>query len=150
MSAVLNNLQVREYLPHRFPMLLIDKVNHLEPGHKVVAIKNITTNEPCFQGHFPERPVYPGVLILESMAQSMAFITYSKPGFQKKDNQIYFFAGIDKARFKRQVVPGDTLEIKTELVQTSQGVAKFKSVAYVDEKVVCKAEIMGALREFAQ
>lgn len=150
MSTALNNKQVREYLPHRFPMLLIDKVESLVPGQSVVAVKNVTVNEPCFQGHFPEQPVYPGVLILESMAQSMAFITYTEPGFVKQDNQIYFFAGVDKARFKRQVFPGDQMIIKTELTKTSQGVAKFKSVAYVDEKPVCKAEIMGALREFAQ
>lgn len=150
MSSSLTINQVKEYLPHRFPMLLIDRVDALVPGESVVAIKNVTVNEPCFQGHFPDQPVYPGALILESMAQSMAFITYSEPGFVKQDNKIYFFAGVDKARFKRQVFPGDQIVIETELIKTSQGVAKFKSVARVDGKLVCKSEIMGALRDFAQ
>ena len=143
----LNIKRVMEYLPHRFPFLLIDRVTELIPGERVVAIKNITINEPCFQGHFPEYPVYPGVLMLEAMAQTMAFITFSKIGFEKRPEKIYYFAGIDKARFKKQVEPGDQIIIKTELLQSSQGVAKFSSVAYVDDVVVCKAELMGALKE---
>ncbi len=138
--------QVMEMLPHRFPFLLIDRVLELEFGTSVTALKNITVNEPCFQGHFPDYPVYPGVLLLESMAQSMAFITYTEPGFEKQPGQIYYFAGIDKARFKKQVVPGDQVIIKTRLIKCSQGVAKFESIAYVEGKIVCKAGIMGALR----
>lgn len=139
--------QVMEFLPHRFPFLLVDRVLALEPGQSVTVIKNITVNEPCFQGHFPDYPVYPGVLLLESMAQTMAFITYTEPGFEKQPDQIYFFAGIDKARFKRQVTPGDQVVITTKLLKTSQGVAKFESIAQVDDKIVCKAELMGALRD---
>lgn len=143
----MNIHKVMELLPHRFPFLLIDKITELSKGESVTAVKNITVNEPCFQGHFPEYPVYPGVLLLESMAQTMAFITYTDPAFEKSPDHIYFLAGIDKARFKRQVGPGDQVIIKTKLVQCSQGVAKFESIAYVDDKVVCKADIMGALRE---
>ena len=139
--------KVLDFLPHRYPFLLIDRVLELESGESVTAIKNITVNEPCFQGHFPEYPVYPGVLLLESMAQTMAFVTYTTPGFEKSPEHIYYLAGIDKARFKRQVVPGDQVVIKTKLINHSQGVAKFESIAYVDDEVVCKANIMGALRE---
>lgn len=143
----MNIHKVMELLPHRFPFLLVDRVLSLEPGVSVEVLKNITVNEPCFQGHFPEYPVYPGVLLLESMAQTMAFITYTEAGFEKQPDQIYFFAGIDKARFKKQVIPGDQVIIKTQLIKCSQGVAKFEAVAYVDGEVACKAELMGALRE---
>lgn len=138
---------IMNILPHRFPFLLIDRVIELQEGQSVVAVKNITINEPCFQGHFPERPIYPGVLILESMAQTTALISHTLSQIEMNDNQIYFFAGINKARFKRQVKPGDQMIIKTELVKCSQGVSKFDSIAEVDGKTVCKAQLMGALRE---
>lgn len=138
---------IMNILPHRFPFLLIDRVIELQEGQSVVAVKNITINEPCFQGHFPERPIYPGVLILESMAQTTALISHTLSQIEMNDNQIYFFAGINKARFKRQVKPGDQMIIKTELVKCSQGVSKFDSIAEVDGKIVCKAQLMGALRE---
>jgi len=143
----MNIHKVMELLPHRFPFLLVDRVLSLEPGASVEVLKNVTVNEPCFQGHFPEYPVYPGVLLLESMAQTMAFITYTEAGFERKPEQIYFFVGIDKARFKRQVIPGDQVIIETRLIKCSQGVAKFESIAYVDGEVACKAELMGALRD---
>lgn len=143
----MNIHKVMELLPHRFPFLLVDRVLALKLGESVEVLKNITASEPCFQGHFPEYPVYPGVLLLESMAQTMAFITYTEEGFEKQPDQIYFFAGIDKARFKRQVIPGDQVIIKTQLLRRSQGVAKFESVAYVDNEVACTAVLMGALRE---
>lgn len=138
---------VMQMLPHRFPFLLIDRILELKEGESVVAIKNVTINEPCFQGHFPERPIYPGVLILESMAQTTAFVNYTSSGSGGRQDQIYFFAGINKARFKRQVKPGDQIMITTELVKSSQGVSKFDCVAKVDGKIVCKAQLMGALRE---
>lgn len=143
----MNIHKVMELLPHRFPFLLVDRVLSLEPGASVEVLKNVTVNEPCFQGHFPEYPVYPGVLLLESMAQTMAFITYTEAGFERKPEQIYFFVGIDKARFKRQVIPGDQVIIETRLIKCSQGVAKFESIAYVDGEIACKAELMGALRD---
>jgi 3-hydroxyacyl-[acyl-carrier-protein] dehydratase len=143
----MNIHKVMALLPHRFPFLLVDRVLVLDPGVSVEVLKNVTVNEPCFQGHFPEYPVYPGVLLLESMAQTMAFITYTEAGFEQQPDQIYFFAGIDKARFKKQVIPGDQVVIKTQLMKCSQGVAKFESVAYVDGEVACKAELMGALRD---
>lgn len=143
----LNIRKVMDILPHRFPFLLVDRVLELKPGESVTVIKNITVSEPCFQGHFPNYPVYPGVLLLESMAQTMAFITFMDEKFERKPDQIYFLAGIDKARFKRQVIPGDTVTIKTHLIKASRGVAKFESVAYVGDEVACSAEIMGALKE---
>lgn len=138
---------IMNILPHRFPFLLIDRVVELQEGQSVVAIKNITINEPCFQGHFPERPIYPGVLILESMAQTTALISHTLSQTEINDNQIYFFAGVNKARFKRQVKPGDQMIMRTELIKCSQGVSKFDCIAEVDGKVVCKAQLMGALRE---
>lgn len=138
---------IMKMLPHRFPFLLIDRIVELREGESVVAIKNITINEPCFQGHFPERPIYPGVLILESMAQTTAVISYTLPQTEISDGQVYFFAGVNKTRFKRQVKPGDQMIISTELIKCSQGVSKFDCVATVDGNIVCKAELMGALRE---
>lgn len=134
-------------LPHRFPFLLIDRIVDLKEGESVVAIKNVTMNEPCFQGHFPEHPIYPGVLILESMAQTTAVISYTLAKTEIKKGQIYFFAGINKARFKRQVKPGDQLIIHTKIVQCVRGVSKFISEAKVDGETVCKAELMGAVRD---
>lgn len=138
---------IMKILPHRFPFLLIDRIVELTEGESVVAIKNITINEPCFQGHFPELPIYPGVLVLEAMAQTTALISHTFSQAEVKNDHVYFFAGINKARFKRQVKPGDQMVITTELIKCSQGVSKFDCVATVDGKVVCKAQLMGALRE---
>lgn len=143
----MNIRQVMDVLPHRFPFLLVDKVLELNSGESVVVQKNITASEPCFQGHFPDYPVYPGVLLLESMAQTMAFITFGEKDFERGPNWIYFLAGIDKARFKRQVIPGDIVTIKTRLLKSMQGAAKFQSEAYVGEELACTADIMGMLKE---
>ncbi|EDY85870.1 (3R)-hydroxymyristoyl-(acyl carrier protein) dehydratase [gamma proteobacterium HTCC5015] len=136
-----------DLLPHRFPFLLVDKVLELVPNESVVVQKNVTASEPCFQGHFPDYPLYPGVLLLESMAQTMAFVTFGDANFERKPDSVYFLAGIDKARFKRQVVPGDVVIIKTRLLKTMKGAAKFESEAYVGDELACSATIMGMLKE---
>lgn len=138
--------ELLKQLPHRYPFLLIDRILELDPGHSVQVLKNVSVNEPYFLGHFPEQPVYPGVLILESMAQSTALITRSCADFVEEDHQYHLFTGIDKARFKRLVIPGDQIVIHTSLVKTKQGVSQFESVSFVDDKVVCKAQLRGAVR----
>ncbi|MGM0562740.1 MAG: 3-hydroxyacyl-ACP dehydratase FabZ [Pseudomonadota bacterium] len=143
----MNIRKVMDVLPHRFPFLLVDKVLELKSGESVVVQKNITASEPCFQGHFPDYPIYPGVLLLESMAQTMAFITFADEGFDRGPDCIYFLAGVDKARFKRQIIPGDIVTIRTRLLKKMQGAAKFQSEAYVGEELACTADIMGMLKE---
>jgi len=139
--------QILQCLPHRYPFLLIDRVLDFEVGKTLHAIKNVTFNEHFFQGHFPAKPVFPGVLILEAMAQAtgvLGYLTYTdKPG----SNTIYYFATLDNVRFKRPVVPGDTMHLKVEFIRERQGMAKFNAVAEVDGAVVCTAEIMCARRE---
>lgn len=138
---------VLKYLPHRYPFLLIDRVLECTPGESMVAIKNVTFNEPFFQGHFPERPVMPAVLILEAMAQATGVYAMRTLGEMPSESSIYYFVGIDKARFRKPVVPGDQLVIRVEHVRTSRGIWKVNAEARVDGGVVAGAELMGALRE---
>lgn len=146
-ARTLDIQQIMQYLPHRYPFLLIDRVLNYEVGKTLHAIKNVTINEHFFQGHFPVKPVFPGVMILESMAQAtgvLGYLSYTdKPGA----NTIYYFATIDNVRFKRPVVPGDTLHLNVEFLRERQGMAKFNAVASVDGQVACTAEIMCARRE---
>lgn len=142
----LNILQIMERLPHRYPFLLVDRVNEIIPNQSIRALKNVTINEHFFAGHFNEYPVMPGVLIVEAMAQVAGILTVSSFG-QRKDNEIYFFAAIDKARFKRQVVPGDQLVFEVELTNFKRGIGKFKAVAKVDGQLAAEAEIMIAKKE---
>lgn len=131
--------QIQEILPHRYPFLLIDRIISIEEGKKVVAIKNVTANEPYFWGHFPGFPVMPGVLIVEAMAQAGAAAILKLPEFAGK---IALFAGIDKARFRRQVVPGDQLRIEVEVLKLRSTVGKSRAVAYVEDDVAVEAELM--------
>ena len=130
-------------LPHRYPFLLLDRVTAFEANQTLTAIKNVTMNEPFFQGHFPGFPVMPGVLITEALAQACGTLAILSEG-GRNDKEIYFLAGIDNARFKRQVIPGDQLVFEVELLQSKRGIGKFKAVAKVDGQVAAEAEIMCA------
>ncbi|HSS66660.1 MAG TPA: 3-hydroxyacyl-ACP dehydratase FabZ [Gammaproteobacteria bacterium] len=143
----MNINDVLKYLPHRYPMLLIDRVISCEPGKSLTAIKNVTYNENFFQGHFPNRPVMPAVLILEAMAQATGIFALKTLGTLPNERSIYYFVGVDKARFRRPVEPGDQMQIEVRLVRTARGVWKVESDASVDGVVAASAELMGALRE---
>ncbi len=141
--------QILSTLPHRFPIILVDRVLEIEAGKRIVAIKNVSANEPVFSGHFPHYPVMPGVLILEAMAQSAAILAIISAGHTSEDNGLYYFAGIDKARFKRPVIPGDQLRMEVSLEREMRGVGKFSGRALVDGQLVCEAELMCAYRSIA-
>ena len=138
--------QIRKQLPHRYPFLLVDRVLELDKGKRIKAIKNVTINEPFFGGHFPNRPVMPGVLMLEAMAQAAALLAFDTAGVTMYDNTVYYFAGIDGARFKRPVEPGDQLVMDIELDRVRAGIYKFKGSIRVDGEVVCEAELMCTMR----
>ena len=142
----MSNNDIQNYLPHRYPFLLIDKIIDFKQHDYLIAQKNVSNNEPFFQGHFPGYPVFPGVLILEAMAQATALLDF-KSNERPKDNLLYYFVGIDKARFKKPVVPGDILVIDVKLNQRKRDVHKFSATCKVDEKIVCSAELIGAVRE---
>ncbi len=143
----MNINEVLKYLPHRYPMLLIDRVTNCEPGKSLTAVKNVTYNENFFQGHFPNRPVMPAVLILEAMAQATGIFALKTLGTLPNERSIYYFVGVDKARFRRPVEPGDQMKIEVRLIRTARGVWKVESDASVDGEVAASAELMGALRE---
>ncbi|MFL0195100.1 3-hydroxyacyl-ACP dehydratase FabZ [Clostridium sp. WILCCON 0269] len=130
---------IKHIIPHRYPFLLIDKVSYMEPGKKVIAYKNVTSNEYFFQGHFPEMPVMPGVLIIEALAQAGAVAILSKEEFKGK---IAFFGGINKAKFRRNVVPGDTLRLEIEIIKIKGPAGIGKAIAYVGEKKAAEGELM--------
>ena len=134
---------IMEILPHRYPMLLVDRIIELEPMKYAIGIKNATFDEQFFQGHFPGKPVLPGVLILEAMAQATGVLAFTMVG-KPNPGELYYFAAIDNARFKRPVVPGDQLIIDVEYLKERRGIASFKGVATVDGKVVCHADLMCA------
>ncbi len=135
---------IQKILPHRYPFLLVDRIVEMEEGKKVVGIKNVTANEPFFQGHFPGFPVMPGVLIIEAMAQVGAMVILSMPAYA---GRIGLLAGIDKARFRRQVVPGDTLRIEVEILKLRGTVGKSTAKAYVGEELAAEAELMFAISQ---
>ena len=138
--------EIKQYLPHRYPFLLIDRVVSLEKDKRIVAIKNVTSNEPFFQGHFPHYAVMPGVLIVEAMAQAAAVLSLKSLGMKNDTKSIYYFVGIDGARFKKPVIPGDTLTLEVEQLVARRGMAKFKAIAKVGDAVVSEAELLCALR----
>ena len=138
--------QILKQLPHRYPILLVDRVTALEKGKSIRALKNVTINEPFFMGHFPHRPVMPGVLMLEAMAQTAALLSFDAAGVTPDDKTVYYFAGIDAARFKRPVEPGDQLVMDVTLERAKAGIYKFKAVARVDGEVACEAELMCTMR----
>lgn len=139
--------QIKEYLPHRYPFLLLDRVIAYEKGRRITAIKNVTANEPFFQGHFPHLAVMPGVLVIEAMAQAAAVLSLKSLGHKNDGKWVYYFVGIDGARFKRPVVPGDTLTLEVEQGRVGRGIGKFIAVAKVGEAVVSEAQLLCALRE---
>ena len=139
--------EILKYLPHRYPFLLIDRVIELELDKRIVALKNVTYNEPHFTGHFPHLPVMPGVLVLEAMAQAAGVLSFATMGRRSDDNSVFYFAGIDNARFKRPVGPGDQLMLEVDILRKSRMLWKFKGTATVDGQVVAEAELMCALRE---
>lgn len=138
--------QVLELLPHRYPFLLVDRVLSCEPGKKLLAIKNVTINEPFFGGHFPHHPVMPGVLIVEALAQAAAILSFKTMNGRGDDQSVYYFVGIDKARFKRPVTAGDTLMLDITLERYVRGIWKFWTEARVEDKVVTEAELMCTVR----
>ncbi|MCV2885000.1 3-hydroxyacyl-ACP dehydratase FabZ [Aestuariibacter sp. AA17] len=147
MSDTLNTIEIQEILellPHRYPFLLLDRVTDYVLGESIVAYKNITINEPCFMGHFPGKPIFPGVLILEAMAQAAGVLGFKSVG---NTDDLYLYAGIDNARFKRPVVPGDRLQFDVQLVKEKRGIWKFKGIASVDGMEACSAEFMCAMRK---
>jgi len=138
--------EIREYLPHRYPFLLVDRVVELELEKRVKAIKNVTYNEDFFNGHFPDHPVMPGVLIIEALAQAAGVLGFKTMDKKPAEGSIYLFVGCDDVRFKRQVVPGDQLVLEAEVLRVRAGVWKFGCRASVDGETVCTATIMCADR----
>ncbi len=145
----MNIHEILKKLPHRYPILLVDRVLELEKGVRIKALKNVTINEPFFEGHFPHRPVMPGVLMLEAMAQAAALLAFDTLGVVPDDKTVYYFAGIDAARFKRPVEPGDQLVMDVSLERMKAGIFKFKGVARVGGSLVCEAELMCTMRTIA-
>ena len=138
--------KVLQYLPHRYPLLLIDRVLSCEPGKRLSALKNVTINEPFFQGHFPHHPVMPGVLIIEAMAQACAILTFHSEQHRPDERLVYYFVGIDNARFKKPVTPGDTLRLDVALERHVRGIWKFSARALVGDTLSAEAEIMCTVR----
>ena len=138
--------QILKQLPHRYPFLLVDRVLEIEKGQRIVALKNVSMNEPFFTGHFPHRPVMPGVLMLEALAQAAALLAFDTLGVTPDDKTVYYFAGIDNARFKRPVEPGDQLILEAELLRMKAGIFKFKTSARVDGELAVEAELTCAMR----
>jgi 3-hydroxyacyl-[acyl-carrier-protein] dehydratase len=141
--------QILKKLPHRYPFLLVDRVLELDKGKTIKALKNVTMNEPFFEGHFPHRPVMPGVLMLEALAQAAALLSFDALGVEPNDKMIYYFAGIDGARFKRPVEPGDQLILEAELLRMKAGIFKFKTRATVAGELAVEAELTCAVRTIA-
>lgn len=138
---------ILEILPHRYPFLLVDKVNELVPGERIVAQKNVTVNEEFFTGHFPHFPVMPGVLIVEALAQAAGILSFKTMGTRSSEESVYFFVGIDNCRFKRPVVPGDILLLNVSIERQSRLMWKYKGTATVDGQVAAEADLMCALRD---
>jgi 3-hydroxyacyl-[acyl-carrier-protein] dehydratase len=138
--------EILKYLPHRYPFLLIDRVLEFDSGSRIVALKNVTINEPFFVGHFPYHPVMPGVLVIEALAQAAAILTFRTKNELPDDKSVYYFVGIDSARFKRPVVPGDQLELHVSIAREVRGLWKFKGEARVGASLAAEAELLCTLR----
>jgi 3-hydroxyacyl-[acyl-carrier-protein] dehydratase len=139
--------QILEYLPHRYPILLVDRVLDVVPGERITALKNVSMNEPFFPGHYPHHPVMPGVLIVEAMAQTAAILSFKTMGGKPDDKSVYYFVGIDGARFKRPVSPGDQLIMEVSITANKRGMWKFAGQAKVDGQVACEAELICTVRK---
>jgi 3-hydroxyacyl-[acyl-carrier-protein] dehydratase len=138
--------EVLAHLPQRFPMLMIDRVKDIELGKRIVALKNVSANEPYFQGHFPNRPIMPGVLILEAMAQAAGILVFRTQGTKPDEKSVYYYVGIDNARFKRPVMPGDQLELEVKFERALRGISKFSCEARVAGQLVAEASILCSVR----
>ena len=141
--------QILRKLPHRYPLLLVDRVLEIEPGKRISALKNVTINEPFFVGHFPHRPVMPGVMILEALAQAAALLSFETLGIEPDDNTMYYFAAIDQARFKRPVEPGDQLVLDVTLDRMKSGIFKFSGCAKVGGDVAAEGLLTCTMRRIA-
>ena len=142
--------QIKQYLPHRYPLLLVDRVLDWESGKNITAIKNVTINEEFFVGHFPHKPVMPGVLTIEALAQTAALLAFLTTGQKPDDNAVVYFVGIDGARFKRPVEPGDQLKMQVEILRQARGIWKFQAKATVDDQLVVEAELMCTMRSIGE
>ncbi len=142
--------QIKEYLPHRYPLLLVDRVLDWESGKSITALKNVTANEEFFNGHFPHKPVMPGVLMVEALAQSAALLSFLTMDLKPGDNNVVYFVGIDGARFKRPVEPGDQLVMQVEILRISRGIWKYKAQGTVDGQTAVEAELMCTMRSVAE
>jgi 3-hydroxyacyl-[acyl-carrier-protein] dehydratase len=137
--------EVLAHLPQRFPMMMLDRVKEFEPFKRIVAVKNVSANEPYFPGHFPQRPIMPGVLILEAMAQAAGVLVFRSRGEKPNPDSLYYYVGIDHARFKKPVVPGDQLELEVKLERQLRGIGRFSCEARVAGEVVAEATILCAV-----
>jgi len=146
MKAKYDIQKIMAFLPHRYPFLLIDRVIEIEPGDRIMALKNVTMNEPYFQGHFPSQPVMPGVLIIEAMAQAGGILAYES-GSADNRGQLIYFMGMDKVRFRKPVVPGDQLIFEAKIIKMRTKVAKMTGTATVDNQLVAEAELMASFGE---
>ncbi len=142
----MNIHEILEYLPHRYPFLLIDRVIECELGKRIRALKNVSVNEPYFNGHFPYYKVMPGVLVVEAMAQAAAILSFRSMGIKPDDKSVYYFAGIDSARFKKPVIPGDQLVLEVSIERTLRSVVKYAGKAYVGDILVAEATLLCTLR----
>lgn len=143
----MNIHEILDHLPHRYPFILVDKVTDLELGKEITAVKNVTINEPFFLGHFPYHPVMPGVLIVEAMAQAAALLSFKTMDTKPNEESVYYFAGIDNARFKKPVGPGDQIILNVKIERILKGIWKYKGVAKVDDGIVAEANMMCILKE---
>lgn len=147
MKTIMDIHEILKLLPHRYPFLLIDRVIEIDMGKSLVALKNVTMNEPFFTGHFPQRPVMPGVLILEAMAQAGGVLAYKSTNTSPDDGVLYYFAGIDNARFRRVVEPGDQLRLEVKVLKNKRDIWKLEGSAYVGDELACSAEFMSACKK---
>jgi len=145
-KTVFDIQKILELLPHRYPFLLVDRIVELEPRKRIVGLKCVSVNEPYFQGHFPGVPVMPGVLIIEALAQAAAILSFKTMGSKPDDKSVYYFVGIDGARFKKPVFAGDQLHLHVEITRTVKGIWKYAAKAKVNDQVVTEAELMCTLR----
>ena len=146
MSAIIDINEIKQYIPHRYPFLLVDRIVEIELGKRALGLKNVTINEPFFPGHFPHNPVMPGVLIIEALAQAAAVLAFKTDGTIPDKDAMVYFASVDNVRFKRPVVPGDQLMLDVEIVRTIRNIWKFKGVARVAGEVATEAEFMCAIK----
>jgi 3-hydroxyacyl-[acyl-carrier-protein] dehydratase len=137
--------EIKKFLPHRYPFLLVDRVIEIELGKRILACKNITANEEVFNGHFPGKPIFPGVMIIEAMAQAAGLLGFATVDKQPEDDALYLFAGVDGVRFKRPVIPGDQLMLEAEIDSTKRNIWRFKCRSTVDGQLACQATILCAL-----